>query len=381
MSQAKPWLVLLAAVVSGCGGKVNVGDDEPMNAVSDAGGAPAIDSQPRALKNLPPDESRYFSEFAVADGHFYLGGLFNIWEVAIEQQHDSWRRIDTMSQSATSLQAFGGKLGMMLKDSSAMSVMLATCSLPSCSTIEPVISFPKYLGQSPAGALFQYDSAFWAIDADRSIYRCALPSCTGGPQAVWTKGATFENLLTLGDNLFWLDGDHLFRSRTQGAAPVEELDPQATLQSKTPTVPSGIDPTIFAIASDEDSLYALMSNPDEPCLVGACPESIVRWRDQGDGEREILLSDALDVRGIAAFDGELVWVGAGHELKTCRAEACAATQRSVGHTGDASGAGDPFMVAADSRNLYWLDAVADAVSPGSLDYVSISAVALLPKPE
>jgi hypothetical protein len=370
-------LLALLGLCSACGGNVNLGS-------RDQEGAPMPDDPPRAVPDAPAaaspndpylvtsertlelGEIQPLGPLAVAGDFLYLAGYRGAGEMGLFRCRTSscpstFQRLPGVNDNLSFLQAAGERLAVASVEPDRW---LGSFALPDARdrqvALEPL---PMLENITP---YFYGGFVYWTMLLDSAYYRCALPTCAGGPRKLLdTRGvgsATGD-----GTQIFaTLDGQ-IVRLTQLGEGPVERLLPDATLSAAPPLAQdSQPDPTsdyVSHVVAGAGTLYAAINL--NGCV--SCPGLIARWPTSG-GPREDVFRPEGNVGEMFVFGQELVWVAVHQDLQradlaTCRVEACSATLRHLDVV-DASF----HSVAADEERIYWLE------------NQRVRSVGLLPKP-
>lgn len=359
-------LTLTLALVSGCGGHVNLGGKRSPgpDAVGD-GGASNVAAVPNAARSTTVAqlaESFSAGTLAVAGDYLYfsgfdskqVGGLYRCKKRNCDATRE---RLPHVSGNIASLAVFGQRLGVANLDGSAC--WLGSYALPNASDRQIAIGdlFPS----QATTPLFQGSFVYFTVDLEYGVYRCPLPDCHNAPTRIGrTLSLSWIGLRAEAGVVFWTDGSFIYRAGANGDAPQQTLLPDATLSEAPPDMLSVDAPAsdrVVSIAVGDGWLYAAVAHSETgQACDSSCPHRLQRW-PSGGGPREVLLDTQGAIAETFVFGGELAWRGEdpgirdGGLLSTCRVEACDATRRHVGQVRSAFKA-----LVADDDDLYWLEA-------------------------
>jgi hypothetical protein len=351
------------AFIGGCAGHANLGDGSSAPPGGSSGMTSADPLLPTTVRELPfiADDLLLAGDSLVLSG--WSGNRYSVFRCDKERCADP-QNVLTTPAPIVAMQLFNQRVWMLTFDSDpkTSSTWIGSYAFPSFGGRQTLIeNLPPSL--SEVRPLFFGDSAFFFVDADRSLYRCQLPDCANGPQQVWIEDVGKSQPVATASTVFWLsNNERLYRSTAFGHAAVERLQPGAHLEPVAVTEPSSDDPnriSVTAIAAADGMLYAA-TRVQANCNVGpACATSIVRWPAESPGEREEILSLDEEVAGLFVIGSELVWTTYYPEpnlrysvtARSCRIESCAASSRFLTQSAPR------FRLINDDRFLYWLDAV------------------------
>jgi len=369
-------LSVTLALVSGCGGNVNLGDkSSPAPGTVADGGAANVAEVPNAAHSEPVAklaESFSIGTLAVAGEYLYFGGLDSKQAAALyrcnKNDCDPTReRLPNVSGFVSSLQTFGQRLGVANLERGVY--WLGSYALPDAT--DKQIALGDLPPSSSYAPLFHGGFVYFSVDLEYGAYRCALPDCSNTPKRIGsTRSLSFVNFRAAGELVFWTDGQFIYRAGAYGDEPPRTLVADATLSEAPPQSMTSEMPTsdgVVSLATDDVWLYAAVTHSETGKACDSfCPHRVERWPLAG-GSREILIDTEEMIRKVFVFDGELAWLGPSlrdpqnldaARLSTCRVEACAATTRNLGEVRP-----DLNALVADDTDLYWLEAE-PAVSQG-----------------
>jgi hypothetical protein len=378
MSTLDRWAPLLASTLAvvACGGNVNLGDRQGVEAIPDDT-TPSEQDDPLRVPSqrvLPIAQTDTVTSIAVFKEHLYLGvWLDNAKPGLARCQKDACgRTIGTLPHAAGpvhDLQVVDQRLGVV---GGEQSEWIGTLALPAGTDKQVVI---EQLPMSNTRPLYGGGYVFWPQNLDQSLYRCALPDCAGGPLQIlrFPGVAAYAD----GDQLFVTNEGAIARIGALGEGPVELLLADATLSPAPQRAWADPPPRPYAMAitTGNGMLYAAVSDSDS----SSGEVTLARWPTAG-GAREDLLVTKDRVRDMSLFGSELVWLAATDDasgasiVATCLVEACARTHRHLGVV-----RADLRNVAADEQRIYWVQAKLEQDQRAAYA-VSIRSVLRLPVP-
>jgi len=368
-------LPFLVAVVSGCGGNVNLGGKGfEGGGLADGGALNSAESpdfpESEPVAKLPEDFS--LGTLAVAGDYLYFSGfdgklVAGLYRCKKSNCDATRERLPNARGSVFSLQPFGERLGVANLENGAY--WLGSYALPDGSDRQVAIGdLPPSSQTLP---LFHDGFVYFSVDVEYGAYRCPLPDCSNTPKRIGgTHNLDSVTIQADGEAVFWTDGSFIYRAGAHGDEAPQTLLPDATL-SEAPAGATAVDASasdgVVSIAASDGWLYAAVTHSEtgEPC-DSFCPYRMERWPVEG-GEREILFDIDGVIRRVFVLGGELAWLDRSLRdpgnldaavLSTCRVEACEATRRDLGEVRP-----DFKALVGDEVDWYWLEAE-PAVSQG-----------------
>jgi len=369
----------LAALLSACGGNVNLGG-QGSQANGAAGAAQTPDqTEPPAGERVLERSNLTLNEVIVAGDYLYLAGgsstengIFRCRKADCEATFGLF-----FSGPAMQIQAFGDRLGFTRSEWDSYgfpSYGLASVALSDAEDEQLVIG--GLPGEFFLPALFYDDFVLFSIVKDRALYRCSLPACAGNPERLaGTRGHAFPPRAEA-DYLFWFEGSFIYRSAGYGTEPAMALLPDDSLSE----APAGLSPhdrlgdVVEAIDVSSGLLYASVGRPSEGQACDTlCPHDVVAWPVLGGTAQHFFRSETR-LQNLRIFGSELVWLGPSAKtpnsvdaatISTCRIEACESTRRELGET-----TFELAKVAADEHHVYWI-AAEPMLLPQSTEYSSV----------
>ena len=348
-------LTLLAC--SACGGNVNLGNREPPSVPAFDEPAAASGDDPYLVKSehtLELTEFHATGAIVVAGKFLYIagfqGGQSGLFRCTKANCQSTFGRLPGVSENLTSLQVYSGRLGVLSIESNRW---LGSFALPDASDRQEVLEkLPLFENIAP---LFYAGFVYWPMNQDSAYYRCALPTCAGGPRKLFEPSYPAP-ASSDGSLIFTVSDGQIVRMTQLGDGPIDYLLPDTHLSLgprwTTDRVPEQASEYALHVTTGAGMLYAAIGSFS---CIPDCPSLIARWPANG-GPREELFRTETEVLELVAFDRELVWLAARlqdpgpGELATCRVEACARTLRHLG-----PGPFDARGIAADEDRIYWLE--------------------------
>jgi len=366
-----------AALLGACGGNVDLGERTPSAALPPDDGSNDEPNDPHHVPStrlLPVQPGESMDTLAVFGDFLYLGlspnngqaGLYRCNKSDCERSLKKLPHVTdglyTLKVSEQRLVVTGGNEGLWI----------GSFALPEVTDKQVVIDELPLLDVTEP--LFHHGYAYWPLTLDRSLYRCVLPDCAGGPTPIG-EGLLSGNAEADGELLFALDTSGIVRIGGLGDGALERLQPDATL-SPAPAESDRSEPPVYAtqIRTAAGKLYATL----QPSSCNGCATTFVRWPVAG-GAREDLFETPDVVGSFFVLGSELVWLARHPDdldratLSTCRIEACSTTLRHLGQV-----RAELRGIAADDQRLYWLQTA--RIDPANFSEVAVRSVSLLPTP-
>ena len=359
----------LAALLSACGGNVNLGG-KGSQANGAAGAAQTPDeSQSSAGERVLKRSDLTLTELMVVGDYLYLvafasadNGIFRCRKSDCQATFEPF-----VSGNVAYLQAFGDRLGFTRSEYS--SYAFASIAFSNAKDEQLVIrGLPGDPGLPP---LFHDDFVFFSLANDRSLYRCSLPACADNPERLaGTKGRFNFTPRADADRLIWFEGPFIYRAGGYGTEPAIALLLDDSLSEAPAAVLNADEPggdRVSAIDVSNGVLYASIArSPDgQPCDRD-CPHEVMAWPVLGGASQQFLTSEGR-LENLRIFDNELVWTSPSGKqsdyddatVSTCRIEACEATRRDLGESRFGIS-----VVSADEHDIYWIEAELTTTTPG-----------------
>jgi hypothetical protein len=366
----------LAAVVSACGGNVDLGRkaSPPPGAAGSTQASDPADS-PAGERVLNRPDILFMGLMAAGDYLYFVGSAATASSTAAETGIYRCRTSDCKGTFALFVsgnigfpQAFGDRLGFMSWDDTGYG--FTTVALSDGKDEQAVIrGLP---GGFEAQPFFYADFVYFSLAVDRGLYRCSLPTCAEGPQRLTrTNGSSPITTRAEADYLLWSDGSFIYRAAGYGTEPAIALLPDDSLsEAPVPLNPNDSrGDAIDAIDASNGMLYASVGrSSDGQGCDSFCPHDVVAWPVRG-GAAQLFLHSETRLQALRIFDNELVWMEPSTKtsnqidastISTCRIEACDASRRELGETTFAW-----TNVVADEHHLYWIEAEPIPPLPGT----------------
>jgi hypothetical protein len=381
-------LAATLALLLGCGGNVNLGGKG-----SDGGSTPkdetptTTEPDPSASTSVVKLPEVMLDDLVVAGDYLYVTAYGAATQGLYRCNKESCKAtLKLVAKGGFAFpQVLGDRLGVtrFFNDTGGR-FDLMTFALPDASDPQIVVGDLPAIQVTPG--LFTKDFVYFALLMDRTIYRCAQPNCSAGPEQIAPNPAVnYTKLEAEAGLLFWTDGTIIYRTSNDGLTPVEALLPDEQL-SKAPADASTSETYpldgVQSIAVQNGMIYAAVARSQDgrPC-DSFCPHQIVGWPVNG-GAIQVFLESDTRIRNVAIVDGELLWLGPSETpndaatMSTCRVEACEATQRKLGET-----IADYGVFATDDKHVYWFEAKAQTTDFFSgFEVDEIRRAKRLPKP-
>jgi len=361
-------MAALSSLLAGCGGDVDLGRrQQPPSSTPDlpAGSTPDDPYLVPSARILELGADHTLNSLAVDGSYLYLAGWLQpdtaaLYRCEKQRCQSTFRRLPVDNGILAYLQVYGDRLGVVGIEPPAL--WIGSFALPDASDRQVALDELPIIDYLPP--LFWDGFVYWPMPADSGYYRCALPSCAGGPRKLFDVRSA-RNATADDTTIFAVADGRIARMKDLGDGAVELLRPDASL-SAAPVEPEPDAEQVDELTAGGGMLYGVV-NPGR-CNSDCQPE-LVRWPITG-GAREQLFRPEGAVTGLSLMGQELMWAEAlagdseRARLTTCRVEACADTLR---HLGEVTSGRRGFF-AADAERVYWIDEQ------------RVRTVALLPSP-